>query len=113
MGPAMFAGLGIAVLSIGVAELRTKSLPKALGIITTIVGVVALTGIGSWLAFMAAGPLALVIAGYVYERMGRPAQITMPDVPAQATAETRRADQRLSRRCKLSDAVVGYSHHSV
>jgi hypothetical protein len=86
--PAMLAGLAIAVLSIGVASLRTKALPKSLGIITTIVGVVGLTGIGSWLAFMATGPLALVLAGFVYERLGRPAQITMPDVPTQATAET-------------------------
>jgi hypothetical protein len=85
--PAMFAGLGIAVLSVGVASLRTKSLPKALGVITTIVGVVALSGIGSWLAFMATGPLALVIAGYVYQRLDTPTQITMPDVPTQATAE--------------------------
>src|SRR4051812_46137096 len=35
---AVLAGLGIAVLSIGVASLRTKALPNALGIITTIVG---------------------------------------------------------------------------
>jgi len=86
--PAMFAGVGIAVLSIGVASLRTKALPMALGIITVIVGVVGLSGIGSWFAFMATGPLALVIAGYVYQRQGRPAQITMPDIPAQAKAQT-------------------------
>ena len=86
--PAMFAGIGIAVLSIGVSSLRTNALPKALGIITTIVGVASLTGIGSWFAFMAAGPLVLVIAGFVYDRLGKPTQITMPDVPAQATAES-------------------------
>jgi len=85
--PAMFAGLGIAVLSIGVASLRTKALPKALGIITTIVGVVLLSGIGSWFGFMACAPLSLVIAGYVYQRLGTRTQITMPDVPVQATAE--------------------------
>src|SRR3954471_10278656 len=76
--PAMFAGLGIAVLSIGVASLRTKALPKALGIITTIVGVVPLSGIGSWFGFMACGLLPLVIAAYVYDRLGKPGQITMP-----------------------------------
>lgn len=86
--PALFAGLGIAVLSIGVASLRTKALPKALGIIATIVGVVVLSGIGSWFGFMASGPLALVIAGYVYQRSGRPTQITMPDIPVQSTVET-------------------------
>lgn len=86
--PALFAGLGIALLSIGVASLRTKALPKALGIITTIVGVVALSGIFSWFGFMASAPLVLVIAGYVYDRLGKPTQITMPDIPAQVTAET-------------------------
>jgi len=84
---AMIAGLGIAVLSIGVASLRTKALPKWLGIITTVVGVVALSGIGSWFGFIASGLLVLVIAGYVYDGLGKPAQITMPDVPVQATAE--------------------------
>lgn len=86
--PALFAGLGIAVLSIGVASLRTKALPKALGIITTIVGVVVLSGIGSWFGFMACAPLTLVIAGYVYQRLGQPMQITMPDIPAQSRTET-------------------------
>jgi len=86
--PALFAGLGIAVLSMGVASLRTKALPKALGIITTIVGVGLLTGIVSWFAFMAFGVVALVIAGYVYQRFDAPTQITMPDIPAQASAET-------------------------
>ena len=84
--PALFAGLGIAVLSIGIATLRTKALPKALGIITIIVGVAVLSGIGSWPGFMASGLLVLVIAGYVYQRQGTPTQITMPDVPTQATA---------------------------
>ena len=85
--PALFAGMAVAILSIGVASLRTKALPKALGVITTIVGVVALSGIGSWFAFMACGPLTLVIAGYVYQRLGTPTQITMPDVPAARTAD--------------------------
>ena len=85
--PMMFAGLAIAILSIGVASLRTNALPKALGIITTIVGVVGLSGIGSWFAFMACAPLTLVIAGYVYQRLGTPTQITMPDVPTARTAE--------------------------
>jgi hypothetical protein len=79
--PILFAGLAVATLSMGVAMLRTKALPKALGIVTVVVGVVAFTGIGSWFAFMATGPLTLVIAGYVYKRLGTPGQITMPDVP--------------------------------
>ena len=77
--PALFAGVAIATLSMGVAMLRTKALPKALGIITVVVGVVAFSAIGTWFAFMAAGPLTLVIAGYVYQRLGRPEQISLPD----------------------------------
>lgn len=85
--PMALGGLAIATLSMGVSMLRTRALPKALGIMTTIVGVVACSIIGSWFAFLAMGPLTLVIAGYVYQRLGTPAQITMPDVPAQAIAE--------------------------
>ena len=85
--PMALGGLAIATLSMGVSMLRTHALPKALGIITTIVGVVACSVIGSWFAFLAMGPLTLVIAGYVYQRLGTPTQITMPDVPAQARAE--------------------------
>jgi hypothetical protein len=92
--PLLFGGLGIAVLSSGVAMLRTKSMPKALGIVTVIVGVAAMTGILSWFAFMASGLLLLVTAGYLYQRIGQPEQITIPDVPApradtEATTPTR------------------------
>jgi hypothetical protein len=84
--PMALGGLAIATISMGVAMLRTGALPKALGIVTTIVGVVACTGFASWFAFMASGPLTLVIAGYVYSRSGRPEAITMPDIPATRTA---------------------------
>lgn len=84
--PLVIGGIAIATLSMGVAMLRTMCLPKALGIITTIVGVVAFSGIASWFAFMAAGPLTLVIAGYIYQRSGRPQSVTLPDVVAQRQA---------------------------
>ncbi|MDQ1696187.1 MAG: hypothetical protein QOJ03_1540, partial [Frankiaceae bacterium] len=88
----LFGGLMLATLAMGIAMLRTKALPKALGIVTVIVGVVAASGIASWFAFMATGPLTIVIAGYVYQRLGQPASVTMPDVPApriaDATTET-------------------------
>jgi len=83
----MIAGLMIATLSMGIAMLRTQSMPKALGIVTVIVGVVAASGIGGWFAFMGCGPLFLVIAGYLYQRTGQPESITMPDVPDQRAAE--------------------------
>lgn len=82
--PMMFAGLFLSTLGMGVSMLRTGALPKALGIITVIVGVAAGTGIASWPAFMASGPLTLVIAGFVYHRLGQPQQwqeIALPDVP--------------------------------
>ncbi|MDQ1704197.1 MAG: hypothetical protein QOF18_563 [Frankiaceae bacterium] len=86
--PTMMVGLALATLGMGVSMLRTKAVPKALGIITVVVGVVAISGIGSWFAFLATGPLTLVIAGFVYQRLGRPESITLPDVPEQrATAE--------------------------
>ena len=83
----LFAGLILATVSMGLAMLRTKSMPKALGIVTLVVGVGALTGIGAWFAFMATGPLVLVIAGYLYQRTGQQDAITMPDVPGQRSAE--------------------------
>jgi len=91
-GALLFVGLALATASAGVAMLRTKSLPTALGVVTTIVGVAAGTGIVSWFAFMATGPLTLVIAAYVYARSGQPTEITLPDaIPAQATAEQKTA----------------------
>lgn len=87
---AVVGGSAIATLSIGIASLRTQAFPKALGIITVAVGVVGITGIGSWFALMGTGPLTLALAYYLYERTGRPETITMPDVPAQrdVAAET-------------------------
>jgi len=82
----MIGGLMIATLSMGIAMLQTKSMPKALGIATVAVGVVAASGIGGWFAFMGSGPLILVIAGYLYQRTGRPEAITLPDVPDQRTS---------------------------
>jgi hypothetical protein len=83
----LFAGLMLATVSMGLAMLRTKSMPKALGIVTLVVGVGAVSGIGAWFAFMATGPLVLVIAGYLYQRTGQPDEISIPDVPGQRAAE--------------------------
>ena len=83
----MIAGLMLATLSMGIAMLQTKSMPKALGIATVVVGVVAASGIGGWFAFMGSGPLILVIAGYLYQRTGQPEAITIPDVPDQRASE--------------------------
>jgi hypothetical protein len=84
---ALFAGLAVATLSIGISSLRTKALPKALGIVTVVVGAVSISGIGSWFGFMGAGVLNLVLAGYLYQRTGQPESITLPDVPEQRAAE--------------------------
>ena len=83
-------GSAIATLAVGIASLRTSAFPKALGIVITVVGVVAISGIVVWFGFLATGPLTLVVAGYLYQRSGKPDTITMPDVPAQrdAAAET-------------------------
>jgi hypothetical protein len=84
---ALFAGVMIATLAIGIAILRTKAMPKALGIVTVVVGVGAASAIGAWFAFMASGPLTLALAGYLYQRTGQSESITMPDVPDQRAAE--------------------------
>jgi hypothetical protein len=90
---ALIVGSAVATLSIGIASLRTQAFPKALGIITVVVGVVEVLGPISWLGLFATGPLTLVWAGYLYQRTGQPDTITMPDVPAQrevaAETETR------------------------
>jgi hypothetical protein len=93
--PSMIVGLSVATLSMGVSMLRTRALPKALGIITTIVGIVAITGIAAWFAFLASGPLTLVIAGFVYQRMGQPESVTMPDVPGQRVDATAPAQDQV------------------
>lgn len=80
---ALFAGLMLATLSIGISLLRTNAMPKALGIVTVIVGIGAVSGIGAWFAFMASGPLTLVLAGYLYQRTGHAEEITLPEVPEQ------------------------------
>ena len=80
---AMIVGSAVATLSIGIASLRTQAFPKALGIITVVVGVVQVAGPVSWFGFMATAPLTLVWAGFLYQRTGQPDTITMPDVPAQ------------------------------
>ena len=87
---AMIVGSAVATLSIGIASLRRQALPKALGIVTVVVGVVQVAGPISWFGFLATGPLTLVWAGYLYQRTGQPDSITMPDVPAQreVAAET-------------------------
>jgi hypothetical protein len=80
---ALFGGLMLATLAMGIGMLRTNAMPKALGIVTVVVGVVAASGVGAWFAFLGSGPLTLVIAGYLYQRTGQPDSITMPDVPSQ------------------------------
>jgi hypothetical protein len=87
-GILLFAGFALATTSAGVAMLRTKALPTALGVVTTIVGVAFATGVASWPAFMATGPLTLVIAAYVYTRSASPAQITLPDATVEIPAQT-------------------------
>lgn len=93
--PLMFGGLGVAFLSVGVSTLRSGALPKALAIITLVDGAVLLTALFSWFAFMAAGPLSIVLAGYVYARWDSPQQITLPDVPRQQVASKDGQAQRV------------------
>lgn len=84
----LFAGLLVAMLSMGVAMLRTNSYPKALGIISVIVGIGAGTVVVSWFAFMATGLVTLVVAGYTYHYLGRPDEIVLPaEIPAARTSE--------------------------
>jgi len=98
---ALFGGLALVTLSMGIAMLRTQAMPKALGIITVIVGVGAISGIGSWFAFMASAPLTLAIAWFLYERTGEPESITLPDVPEQRVVETE-APAKTTRRSRTT-----------
>jgi hypothetical protein len=84
---AMVVGSAVATLAIGIASLRTQAFPKALGIVTVVVGVVQVLGPISWFGLMATAPLTLVWAGYLYQRTGQPASITIADVPDQRAAE--------------------------
>lgn len=95
-GVLLIAGVALATLSMGVAMLRTKAVPTALGVVTTVVGVACTLGPVGWIGFLATGPLTLVVAAYVYARTAQPTEITLPDsnaeIPAQAT--TTRAASR-------------------
>jgi hypothetical protein len=92
--PLLFGGMCVAVLSAGVAMLRTHSFPKAAGIVTTVVGAAYLTVVLAWFAFMATGLVTLYVAGYLFREYNRPDEVTLPEapmsaqVPAQAIAET-------------------------
>ena len=83
---AVVGGGALTTLAIGIASLRTQALPKALAIITVVVGAVQVAGPLTWFGFMGSGLLTLVLAGYLYERTGRPDAITLPDVPEQREA---------------------------
>ena len=78
-GVLLIAGFALATTSMGVAMLRTKSMPTALAVITTVVGVATAAGPFGWFGFLATGPLTLVVAAYVYSRSGQPSEITLPD----------------------------------
>ena len=87
--PLLVVGSTIATLAIGVSALRTRALPKWVGIVAVIDGIGGLSGVGSWFAFMASAIVTLLVAYVVYQRLGQPQSITMPDVPGQrAVAET-------------------------
>lgn len=92
--PAMIVGMTVATLAIGVSSLRTKALPKPLAILLVIDGVGGVSGIGSWIAFMLSGLLTLVVAGYVCQRSGAPASISLPDVPSQRDDEVKTSRRR-------------------
>src|SRR4051794_12085175 len=92
--PIMVAGMALSTLAIGIAVLRTKALPKWLGIVTVVVGVVGISGIGSWFGFMGAGVTTIAIALFAYARLGQPASISLPEMPEQrADADVPAADK--------------------
>ena len=84
--PITVGGMILATLAMGAAILRTRALPKWLGIVTVVVGVVGISGIGSWFGFMGSGLTTLAIAGFIYARMSSPQTISLPDVPDQRDA---------------------------
>ncbi len=90
-GVLLIAGVALAWLSAGIAMLRTKSMPTALGVVTTIVGVVSTAGPLGWIGFLATALLAPVVATYVYLRSEQPpAEITLPDAKVTVPAQARR-----------------------
>jgi hypothetical protein len=81
--PTMVGGMVLSTLAIGVSILRTKALPKWFGILTVVVGVVGISGIGSWFGFMGSGVTTIATALWVYARLGRPESISLPEMPEQ------------------------------
>lgn len=85
----LFAGLALTMLTAGIAILRTRALPTWLGWVTLVIGVAALTGVGSWFAFMASGLWILGVATTMLVQAHKSTDITIPDVPAARTSADR------------------------
>ena len=80
----VFAGVAVVALSLGGATLQTRAFPRWVGWVALVIGVAALTGVGSWFAFMATWLLSLGLAITLLVRRDD-AAVTLPaSDPAEA-----------------------------
>jgi hypothetical protein len=90
----LFSGLSLTMLTAGIAILHTRALPVWLGWVTVVIGIGALTGVGSWFAFMATGLWILGVATVLIVQAHKSPQISLPDArtstekPAKATTRS-------------------------
>ena len=85
----VFAGVAIVALSAGGATLQTRAFPRWVGWVAIVIGVAALTGVASWIAFMATWLLTLGLAITLLVR-GNDTEMTLPkaDVPSEQVPAT-------------------------
>jgi hypothetical protein len=84
--PFTLAGLSALLLTSAIAILRSTVLPKWVGWLSLVMGVVALAGPFGWFAFLAMGPWCLIVATLLYRRGEQPSVVELPEMPEQAVA---------------------------
>jgi hypothetical protein len=72
---ALLAGLGTLLVATGLAIVRSRLLPRWLGWLSIVAGIVALTPIG-WIALFALAVIVLILAGFVCVRDTAPVDDT-------------------------------------
>lgn len=81
--PFTLAGIAALLLTSAIAILRSTALPKWVGWLSVVMGVVALTGPLGFFAFAAMGPWCLIVSTLLYRRGEQPRVVELPEIPSQ------------------------------
>ena len=95
--PFTLAGIAALLLTSAIAILRGTVLPKWVGWLSLVMGVVALTGPLGWFAFMAMGPWCLIVSTLLYRRGEQPSVVELPDLPSQSVVADKPVTTKVTR----------------